>query len=572
VFKLFESHTDFEEGAAQSKETRWAGVALSLAAGGLLASVLLGLLVPIYTDEVLWRMHLRALIDGGFDSTYNDLCGPNTVARPPWTMLPVRWFSATLNQALAAPLFVRLSGVACALALVALVWAVLCRLAPDRERRRWIGALVFALLGLGFMPFLLVLSRPEQPIVLAMTLAILIVFVRRDPPPAMATAQVAVIVAAGAVAMSYHAKGVLYLPVALGCVWFATRGTRLLPVRFGGLLGLLAVAATAIPYWVARFSCPGDPLLAETLAGENIAIVVADKGWPAGLLAQLPQGLDPLAYPLLTAPKPLPTGDWMPPNLVSPAMSHAFTLGIAAIWLASFALAGARCWIIARSSGRRAWREPRLVLPLAILACVFVWGISQVNRNDYEAGHVVPMLVLALAMALTLPGKGRLLRPVALAAVLVAVVSQVTVAGLTAAPLWRAAQRGGYVETQDNSVSVAAYAQVRTDIRKAMRAAGIPHDRRLRRLLVDDLTYLALQDSYRPFHRVGVLSDFTGSIQHPAAYLADRGSDGIVVGCKYLPLELVRASSGDICAVSGPVLKRAATLPEAAASFDDLQF
>ena len=81
-----------------------------------------------------------------------------------------------------------------------------------------------------------------------------------------------------------------------------------------------------------------------------------------------------------------------------------------------------------------------------------------------------------------------------------------------------------------------------------MHAAGMPLDRPL----VNDLTYMAFQDSILPVHRLGVLPNWNSSIDDPVRYLLSRGSDRIVMGCGYLPeaLAAVASRAGDIRAVS----------------------
>src|SRR4051794_24442907 len=76
-----------------------------------IASLLFGLLVPIYTDEVGWRFAARSAIDGGVDRSVAENCGPNTLAIVPLFMQPLRYASATVNLAFADPMFVRLTGV-----------------------------------------------------------------------------------------------------------------------------------------------------------------------------------------------------------------------------------------------------------------------------------------------------------------------------------------------------------------------------------------------------------------------------------------------------------------------------
>jgi hypothetical protein len=93
-----------------------------------------------------------------------------------------------------------------------------------------------------------------------------------------------------------------------------------------------------------------------------------------------------------------------------------------------------------------------------------------------------------------------------------------------------------------------------------MAMSGIPSDHPLQRLLIDDLTYLALQEHRLPLHRLGVLSTWNGSIDDPVAYLRRRDSDGVIVGCRYLPPNMRAAASrsGEVCVISRAGLDRLA--------------
>ena len=63
-------------------ETRAASL---IALGSLAAMLAFGLLLSAYSDEIVWRFHERAALDGGFDVWLNDSCGINTIARAPWS-------------------------------------------------------------------------------------------------------------------------------------------------------------------------------------------------------------------------------------------------------------------------------------------------------------------------------------------------------------------------------------------------------------------------------------------------------------------------------------------------------
>ena len=540
-----------------------------LAVGGFLLSLAIGLLVPVYTDEIGWRFQERAAADGGFDMMFSDACGPSTIARAPWFMMPVRLFSAVANRALADPLFVRITGVICALLWAGLLWLLTVQLERDLARRAMVQALTFGLLGIGVLPFLLVLSRPEQPLILTATLMVLLVFLR--PPAAnervLAWIKVAAIVLLASIALSYHLKGVLYAALALVCIAVCARGRATLAPRLAGMAALVALALGAAHYWVGRFRCPGDAKLAAILDRENVAALIARGGSLGHLLLRMAEGANPWRYVEQTLPFSRPMSSWIAPGLFPAELPDVMGIALMALWAAiALVVALDLCWFLSRER-LRALAEPRLMLALAILGCMLGWGASQFQLHVYEAGHVLPMLVIAvlLASALPLPRTGwrSLALPVLVAAAVpFALISQAFVLASTVPSLVKAARTPGYPAAQPFSVSISGYDGIRRDIARAMAASGMPQDRRLHRLLIDDVTYLALQHSSLPLHRLGVLSIWNGGIKDPVAYLISRNSDGVVIGCHYLPgaMREAAARSGPICALSRAGLDRLARL------------
>eukprot|EP01042_Synura_sphagnicola_P033440 gene33440-42940_t len=65
--------------------------------------------------------------------------------------------------------------------LALLLLVLIARLEADRDRRMRLQALAFVLLSLGVQPFLMVMSRPEQPIMLAFSFSILLCLTRWRP-------------------------------------------------------------------------------------------------------------------------------------------------------------------------------------------------------------------------------------------------------------------------------------------------------------------------------------------------------------------------------------------------------
>jgi len=540
--------------AANTRGARlgWAGLAIAA------AMFVYAVLVPTYSDEIVWRLQERAGLDGGLDAMFNDLCGPNTILSPPAFMMPVRWFSAAVNGALPDPLIVRFEGIACGLLFLALVWRLTARVEASPERRGASRAVAFGLLGLGVLPLMLTMSRPEQPLILATGGAILLALGgNRDPSVARAWLRSAGIVALAVIALSYHLKGVLYAVVLLAAIALSARGRGTVLPRAVGAALVMGLAGLAAQYWSTRFACPGDPVLARNLAGQNIAAALSQGGgWAA--LRQLAANLLPFEYVLRTLPVPYPMSQWLPWNLFPLAARTIFSMIVIPAWLGALWLAVAAMVGHWRSEGRRGLTHPAFVLAAAILACILVWSASQTIKNDYESAHVLPMLAIAAVLGLSLRREPLRPRIVALF-VAAAALSAVGIAALSARPLLATATKGGYVADQTFSYSGFGFARTRADAAAAMRAAGFPRGRRLRRVAIDDGTYFALHDSFMPIHRVGVITIWNGSVRDPAAYLLSRGSDGAVMRCANLTARLraAAARSGEVCAISAQGLRQA---------------
>ena len=538
----------------------WTRLAARLAFAAFIASLLLGLLMPMYTDELGWRMQLRAGLDGGVDRMINDICGPNTIAAPVWFMMPFRYLSGWLNSTFPDPLYVRITGVAAAISWAFLLRDLIGRIAGDALRRNILMALAFGLLGMGLLPVMLTMSRPDQIILLAATAALLVAVMASQgealgPPRYRRWMWPLLIVLIALPALSWHLKGILFAPLFLVCILFAGPAKdwkpRLLPaLLFAGL------AAQAAHYWLARFRCPGDPGLAARLASENIASALAEGGSWGGLLWTAIQGANPNIYISFAEVRLRVMSDWLPPNLIGETAATIRYLPMNLAWNALM-LVGLLCLL--RALLQR-WRERRIDLmvaaPAVIAALVLVWGMSQRVKNDYEIMTVMPMIALfglfSLAAIDWTPARTRQLRIAAIALVAVSLFGQIDVIRRLAPPFYRAAQTPGYVTGQKTSVSAYGYGAIRGQIRQTARQCGIGESGRARHPLVDDVTAFAMTDSWQPFHYLGVIGQWRGTIGDPLAYLTSRGSEGLIVGCHLLGPELrARAiRSGEFCCIS----------------------
>ena len=514
----------------------------------LVISLLSGLLVPVYTDEVAWRFQLsRYFQDAGIDYATGETCGANTAARPALFMLPVRMFSSTLTAIFDDPMWVRLAGVGFAILALFGVRAIVRRAAPGRSAP--IEMIAWSLLGLGVLPYLLVWSRPEQPVLLALLGAMLLALQPREHRDREARWPAILIVMLFAIALSYHLKALFYLPAFIVALGLTGVGAREWRTRGIAVAAMLVLAAVASSYWSARFSCPDDPLIAAKIRGENASTLITSGDWQTlwNAVPQLMRNALPELYIRSALPAPGYMSSWLPgAGLPFGRLATWHTAGWAA-WMVGIAI-GVTALVLAITETARRW--PPLVLSLTLVICATGGATLQLNKNSYESAIYLPVITLAVVLALAAAPDRRWLSGLGWGLAAISVASQLVLIGHYAPRLWEAEKQGGYLGGQAYSLN--AWHYPRADIVAAGAKCGIAPG--AERVLIDDMTYFTFSHGRAPMHRLGVLSDWNGSLSDPMAWMRDRGSPGAVLACDYMPLEMrSRAiATGKICCVRAP--------------------
>lgn len=522
------------------------------------ASLLGGMMLPVYTDEIGWRLQERAALDG-VDKLYSDICGPNTLAVPPWFMWPVRYYSAFWNTAFPDPFYVRLSGVFYALVWTGLLFALTKTLTSDRDRQITLQLVGFGLMTMGVMPLLLIWSRPEQPILLCLTAALLTQAVATrsaDRKQLCAWLASATILALAVVAFSYHLKAIVLTPVFVACIILAAKGKRTILPRAIAVAAVCYAGAVSFRYWTERLKCPDDPVSAARFAEHNLGFTGLTDGRFVETMAALVQNLRIAPFVSRSSPEVIPPSYWLPANQVDYSTALIFVLSQLSTWLI-----GITIFLLFLAISARSWLKYRdrpfsfIVLATMLIGVALAWSMPLLIINPYESIFVLPTMMIGMLYASTIKTGTRLTLALSAFSKFTAII------GLFAClftwwffgpALVDASDESGQLQKQPFSVAPFHFDRTRADVVRASQACKLDDPQSQFRMLVDDVTYFPFMESNQPEHQIGVIGSWRGGIDDPIAYLRSRNSSGIVVGCHLLPAD-IRARSvsyGRICCLN----------------------
>lgn len=528
-----------------------------------IATFVVAAFLPLYTDEVGWK-HIQGRL--GFDGLESVSIYPSCsdAGLPiPALLLPFRLFETAAYQGISGPQHIRAIGVAVALGWIALAWLLLWR-GLRKHASVWLpGILVVSIATLGIMPFLLVLNRPEQVLLIGMTLFAIPVL---TTPPAgprspLADASIALLlVALGGYFFASHPRAIFALPLLLLSINHSLARKRIAVVAG---VSASVLCWVALSDWSARTRCD-DPGVAASFANESILSAASQ-----GTLGTF--GLHMLALWYFLPGRALYVSQMrMDQPVTSDLVPHLVTFWTQTIGVATqavFALlvmvgAVAFVHLAVRAMRRRCITPAHLALG-SLWAFYLASILTRATRHSYEQALMTPVLAMAALGSLWISrealggvlGPARL-RMLALAGVgllaVTSVFSQAVLLVSYARYVTGEWAQPGYPAGQRFSISTADYEALQPQIIETARMCGIEPANNPRRLVVDELTWFALQPTYRPILATYIDERGWGrSISDHRKFLSLRGSEGMVVGCQWVPTQLRGEAirNGQFCCV-----------------------
>ena len=376
-----------------------------------MGSFILSFFIPIYSDEFFWKIQIsRLFLDEGKSVGLSPICQSVFLMDFPLSWYPIAWVTSLIYDGVHSLIQLKIFGMLGSVALFFL-WAWMIRLSLGL---RWIYAFIFVagILSVGVLPFLLTFNRPEQSLLLFISLGLWIplmlphVRLAQSHPKVLQLLLFFGYCLLCALLCATHPKSLFLLPILLISYW-GCQVSRTKLLLLSAFMLWYAVQTTAI--WSTKSLCPESIFIMQ---------VLKDISLSPGLIKTAPLAFIFMGKDnLLLFPKYI-SGIYFQDLFQSswlPAIST--TQGLTA-WIE---IANLLCWVpllFTLGFVIRAILTKPLKANIKQLSLIFSFFLAftalafqQTTKNFYEAGLVFPLLLL-LCIATFTPYNGNLKKQV----------------------------------------------------------------------------------------------------------------------------------------------------------------
>jgi hypothetical protein len=537
-------------------------IASWLALGLFCAVLILSLFVPVYVDEIsIGIVPVRELLDGFRIYSLFPQCGPDSWSVP-WALYPSAIIDHLIYGYMSQPIYIRLMGGALFVAWLGMLWWF-ATIRPGRGNSLLSTATgIIAFVSLGVLPFLMVLNRGEQTLLLGVTFFCLMPHIagRLQLGSRWTTVLLVFIYfVAASYLLASHPKSLFFLPVMVvsALQTAAASGKRWLGIAL--LASLAWVGYDSFNLWTSRMSCPGAPLLDAVFKSQSLQIGELFTDPVQFILS----GLHNLAHSYVYIKNALfelqYQSDWLPPshsNRLSwlSALSDLLVSPIYVLTVLYLIYALALRLLHALRAGKLEWD---CSMAIAVFVGVAACSFFTISKNFYESSLILPLvLLMAVLMQSPIgsPDNGSRMKSVRLIVLLTAsILSQANLL-LTFIPYvgttWL---EGGRLAEQSLSISPFNFDKVRKDIESAAARCGIKTGNVNTHLVIDNSTYFPFKHADRPLN-LSFITKFSGKDigeENLVSILKQRKSAGVITSCDKLPPSLLSLATetGNYCCI-----------------------
>lgn len=497
-----------------------------------------GIVVPVYSDEVamMWARG-RMFAEGGNLVSLFPQCSESFVSSMPLLLWPAAAFYSLVFGSL-SPFGIRLIGVS-----LGFIWfgglAYLCfrTFQQRKDALAWFGAMC-AVSFLGVLPFIWVLARTENVLILCLLVLTGLVSISR--PGVRSYIKALVIVATSALMFYVHPKALFFLPFVVIATCFVLTGANSI-LKYVVLLVIVSIAVQAVI--TARFllQCTDAPQVKLAFSLSVLPLSMLVDSPVAFLMSGLSNvfSMPSRVVEHLLFAKTYQSG-WLPPTQTSGLMVF---INFFVEWIIKAVIVGVVCGGVLKFSMGALRRH---ITPSAWLAMGLSLGLIA-NAFLYNAWHfygaqqVIPIVLLIGLLVLsdiTLPSSVlTVIRCLAVLLMSTALVSLMILNSKMVPELYRSASyEMSPPPNQPLSVPHLNQEQHFETIRALAKQCGLPASG-VKNLLVDHMTYFAFSNLRQPIH-IAYVTEYAygGDLINGklVPFLKGLGSPGAIGSCAYM--------------------------------------
>jgi hypothetical protein len=537
-----------------------------MVAGMVVVTFCLGILVPIYSDEVAIHMsRARFFLEDGQLVNLFSQCNSNVTMSVPLTWYPAAMFYGLLFSA-PGWISLRLTGIVIGLVWLYLLWFWIGKLAQGSASKNVLRALAFSFNGLGVLPFVLILARSEQILILCLVVYCLFSIywqIEEYERPILKVTKLVIFISLTSIFYYTHPKAIFFFPFVMVSAFLIFKKINW-PIKISVLILTGLMTFQAIWQAQAISECREAPILARALSQNTIDFhqLAENKtgfylnAW-SNIRHSLGSVLDRLSFVADYQ------SDWLPH-----AEDHKVGAGIvmlnAVIQKSLFLCVIGMLFVFAVQLSRQL--ADRHIRPHTLLASVLVFGLlvhGLIYKPDtwhfYTPGLIVPVIILIFLLVLptnSSPGKSIKLAGYVFVGywMFLAVISMSTLLYLMLPHFIKIIHNDNYAISEQPLSTPTFISKVRRNELSGLANKCNIDTNNAERLVLDTATYFAFKNNKQPINILYV-SDYGFGMDignNIGAYLNRMNSGGIIAKCAFLPevIQKDAVRSGEMCCVS----------------------
>jgi hypothetical protein len=504
----------------------------------------LSVFYPIYSDEFEWKLiSSRFFLDQGKLIYLFPACLNSYVADTPLSWYPGRILDGLIYQGTHANALLRYLGLIQYIILIFLFWQIAKIQSKLNSVKSFL--LVVSFFSIGVLPILMIINRPEQPLLLYVTICVYLSVYQTHKPCRFLTNSVFVTLlfcVLSNLIITTHPKGIYLLPV----VFVAYRQIVKSFVYLFVFLGITFwTVIQTIHVWSTRTTCSESPWLEELVKSFTLNPVKIFSE-PELFLLQISKNI--IRFYTYIQQMLFSTNyqsQWLPSLTASNSINYVLWIINSLCWISIATIFGTVGYRFVKKTFNKVWACNQL--GIALIFSVILVTVMQIAKNFYESALILPLLFLILLFLIHPQDETcrKFISQVALPILLViGCISSYTryILFIDHLPEWKSASQ----ERATNQLHIENFAQNQCGINTF--ASG---------LVVDRQTYPTFWKHPFPVFISG-LTGWYGTGTDYKITLNRLGSDGLVAMCTALPKELrdIGKEDSGVCCISKSSLEQ----------------